>query len=78
MRAYDQRAAGGLRHALRKVTNDQPRDQSAAIPFRLDPAGNKKAAELLMNTGKRRSFHVQVAGDLNKNTLQVSSISIAK
>lgn len=46
--------------------------------FKLDSNGNAKAAQLLMSAGKQRSFHVDVAGDMNKNVVQVSSIAIAK
>lgn len=44
--------------------------------FRLDPPGNTKAAQLVRNAGKRSLVIVAVAGELNKSTIKVDSISI--
>lgn len=46
--------------------------------FRLDPAGNAQAADLLQKTGQRNGLYVTVTGELTKNTIQVQSIFPAK
>jgi hypothetical protein len=52
--------------------------QPDGLSFRLDPAGNKKAAELVRQTGKKSLFAVAVTGEMNRNIVSVDSISIAK
>jgi hypothetical protein len=50
--------------------------QSDGTWFKLDAAGNTKATELVQKTGKiKNHFLVVVAGEMTKNTLQVTSIS---
>lgn len=46
--------------------------------FKLDPAGNAKAAELVKNTGKKTFLEVTVAGEIYKGTIHVVSIAAAK
>lgn len=41
----------------------------------LDSAGNAKAAELVRNTAKRPMLHVIIIGNVEKHTLQASSIA---
>lgn len=48
------------------------------LSFKLDPAGNAKAAELLRGTRKKSLLEVTVTGEKNKNAIRVSSISVAK
>lgn len=43
--------------------------------YRLDPAGNVKAADLVRRTGKRSRFEVSVTGQRNGKAIQVDSIS---
>ena len=45
--------------------------------LRLDPTGNAKAAELVRLTGKKSHWAVAVTGEINKDTIQVGSISVA-
>ena len=52
--------------------------QSDGSTFNLDSAGNAKAAELVGTTGKRPRFAVAVTGEMNKNTIHVDSISMAR
>ena len=49
-------------------------DQNS-VSFRLDPAGNVKAAELVRTTGKKSFFPVTVTGDRSKGAIKVDSIS---
>jgi hypothetical protein len=51
--------------------------QSSGLSFRLDPAGNAQAAELVRKTGRNSRFAVAVNGEMNKNTVTVDSISLA-
>lgn len=44
----------------------------------LDPASNAKAAELVRHEGRRSPLYVTVAGEINKNTINVKSIIAAK
>jgi len=46
--------------------------------FRLDTAGNAKAAEIVPKTGKRHALEVTVTGEMSKNAIEVASITIAK
>ena len=46
--------------------------------FRLDSAGNAKAADLVRNTGKKSLIVVDVTGEINRNTIKVDSISLAR
>jgi hypothetical protein len=48
------------------------------LSFKLDPAGNAKAAELLGSTRKKSVLEVRVAGEMGKDAIMVSSIAIAK
>jgi hypothetical protein len=52
--------------------------QSDGQSFKFDPAGNAKAAELVGKTRKKSRLAVAVTGELNKSTIQVDSISIAR
>ena len=45
------------------------------LSFRLDPDGNRRAAELVRKTGKRDLFQVVVNGEKNGNKLMVDSIA---
>ena len=47
------------------------------LSFRLDPAGNAKAAELVRRIGKKSLFLVAVTGERNRNKVKVNSISMA-
>jgi hypothetical protein len=46
--------------------------------FRLDSPGNTQAAQRVRNAGKKSVFVVAVTGELNKSTIKVDSISIAR
>ena len=48
------------------------------LSFKLDAAGNARAAELVRKTGKKSLFAVTVTGEAIKNTVKVDSISIAR
>jgi hypothetical protein len=52
--------------------------QSDGLNFKLDSAGNTKAAELVRTTGKRPHFAVAVTGEMGRNTIHVDSISMAR
>jgi hypothetical protein len=45
--------------------------------LRLDSTGNAKAAELVRLTGKKSHWAVAVTGEINRDTIQVGSISVA-
>jgi hypothetical protein len=49
-----------------------------AKAFELDSGGNAKAAELVRKTGKKSGYEVAVTGGMNKHTIHVESISLAK
>jgi hypothetical protein len=49
--------------------------ESSGQSFRLDPAGNAKAAELVARTGKKSRYAVVVAGEMSKALVKVDSIS---
>ena len=51
-----------------------PDDQS----FELDSTGNAKAAELVRQSGKKSRYNVAAVGGINKHTIQVESISLAR
>jgi hypothetical protein len=46
--------------------------------FRLDTAGNAKALDLVRNLGGRSTVVVDVTGEMKKNIVEVSAISLAK
>jgi hypothetical protein len=46
--------------------------------LKFDTAGNAKAAGLVQKSGKKAQLYVAVTGELNKNTIQVESISTAR
>jgi hypothetical protein len=46
--------------------------------FKLDSAENAKAADLVRNTGKKSLIVVDVTGEINRNTIKVDSISLAR
>ena len=46
--------------------------------FKLDSAGNTKAAQFVQGIGKKTLLVVNVTGAMNKNTIQVDSISAAR
>ena len=48
------------------------------LGFKLDSAGNAKAAELLGSTRKKVPLEVSVTGEMGKGTIKVSSIALAK
>jgi hypothetical protein len=48
------------------------------LSFKLDPAGNAKAAELLGSARKKSVLEVSVTGEMSKDAIKVSSISKAK
>jgi hypothetical protein len=48
------------------------------IDFRLDPAGNAKAAELLQKANKKISLEVVVTGEMSKEMIRVNSITKTK
>ncbi|HTA72197.1 MAG TPA: hypothetical protein VK776_28145 [Bryobacteraceae bacterium] len=52
--------------------------QQDGLSFKLDSAGNSKAAELVRKTGKRSVYPVAITGEMNKNTIQVDSLSMVK
>ena len=52
--------------------------ESSGLSFRLDPAGNAKAAELVGKTGKRSRFEVAVTGEMSKDSVKVESISLVR
>jgi hypothetical protein len=53
--------------------------QSDGEWFKLNSAGNTKATELVRSTGKiKEHLPVAVTGQMNKNTVEVTSISIAE
>jgi hypothetical protein len=52
--------------------------QHDGLSVRLDSAGNTKAGELVRKTGRKPPFAVTVTGELNRNTIQVDSISAAR
>src|SRR5581483_7927496 len=49
--------------------------QQNGLSFRLDPAGNLKAAELVRDAGKKAHYAVTVTGQMSKNTVTVEAIS---
>jgi hypothetical protein len=48
------------------------------LSFKLDPAGNAKAAELLGSARKKSVLEVSVTGEVSRAAIKVSSISRAK
>jgi hypothetical protein len=48
------------------------------LSFKLDDAGNVKAADLFQKTGKRRYYAVAITGQMSNKTIAVDSISEAK
>jgi hypothetical protein len=50
--------------------------QPDGFSFRLDPAGNAKAADLIRKTGRKPRFQVVVTGELNKSRIGVSQIKV--
>lgn len=52
--------------------------QPDGLSFKLDSAGNAKAAELVRNTGKRPRFTVAITGERSGNTIRVDLISMGK
>jgi len=49
--------------------------QADGLSFRLDSAGNAKAAELVRNAGKKFRFVVAITGGVFGNKIRVDSIS---
>jgi len=47
------------------------------MSFRLDPAGNAEAAQLVRKAGKKSRFAVAVTGTIAKGTVKVDSILLA-
>ena len=52
--------------------------QSDGPSLKLDSAGNAKAAELVRNIGKKSPLAVAITGEINRDTIKVDSISIAR
>lgn len=52
--------------------------QHDGLSFRLDSAGDAKAAELVRNTGKKSRFFVVITGESGKDTIRVDSIATAR
>jgi len=52
--------------------------QPDGLSFKLDSAGNAKAAELVWKTGKKSLFAVAITGEMSRNTIKVDSISMAR
>jgi hypothetical protein len=52
--------------------------QTDGLSFKLDSAGDAKAAELVRTTGKQPLYRVAVTGSVNKKTINVDSIAIAR
>jgi len=50
--------------------------QHDGASFKLDPAGNAKAAEIVRNTAKKSRLPVVVTGEMSGNTIRVDSISV--
>jgi len=48
------------------------------VSFRLDAAGNAKAASLVRKAGKKTYFVVTVTGEMSKGTAKVDSISMIR
>ena len=48
------------------------------LSFKLDSAGNAKAAELFRRTGKKSLFAVAITGEMSRTTIKVDSISMAR
>lgn len=48
------------------------------LSHKLDPAGNAKAADVVRQNGKKVPMAVKVAGEQDKDTIQVDSISPVK
>jgi len=48
------------------------------LNFKLDSAGNGKAAELVRRTGRKSRFAVAITGEISDDTIRVDSISLAK
>jgi hypothetical protein len=48
------------------------------LNFKLDSAGNGKAAEIVRRTGKKSPFAVAITGGISEHTIRVDSISLAK
>ena len=46
--------------------------------YRLDPAGDGKAAELVKSVGKRQMLEVAVSGTLHDRVIQTDSVTTAK
>jgi len=46
--------------------------------FKLDAAGNAKAAELVRDAAKKSRLHVTVTGEMSKDTVRVDSIVVDK
>lgn len=50
--------------------------ESSGQSFRLDPAGNVKAAALVATAGKKSRFAVAVVGEMSKAMVKVEAISL--
>jgi hypothetical protein len=48
------------------------------LNYKLDSAGNGKAAELVRRTGRKSRFVVAITGGISEHTIRVDSISLAK
>lgn len=52
--------------------------QSDGVNLHFDAAGNGKAAELIRTIGGKARIPVEVSGELNKRTISVDSIAMAR
>jgi hypothetical protein len=52
--------------------------ESSGLSFRLDAAGNVKAAALVAAAGKKSRFAVEVVGEMSKAMVKVDSISLIR
>ena len=52
--------------------------QPDGLSFKLDPAGNTKAAEIVRKVGKKSRLAVTITGEMDRNTIRVDSISMSR
>jgi len=79
MTAVDRDVNLGIRYCSPKEkTKSFALVQSDGSTFKLDSAGDAKAAELIRTTTKRSRLAVAVTGEMDKDTIQVDSISMAR
>jgi hypothetical protein len=52
--------------------------QQSGVSFKLDPAGNAKAAEIVRNAAKKSRLVVAVTGEMSNHTVKVDSIALLR